>query len=149
MKTYQSPMPEITLKYKKGETKKVKIASSMDSYKLFMEFYDQDTIEVNESVIILYLNAANNTIGWQKHSSGGMTQTVIDIRMIMVTALQCGASSIILSHNHPSGTLRASEEDKTITRRVKEAGKTLCINLLDHIIVTPDSYYSFSDEGML
>ena len=78
-----------------------------------------------------------------------MTQTVIDIRMIMVTALQCGASSIILSHNHPSGTLRASEEDKTITRRVKEAGKTLCINLLDHIIVTPDSYYSFSDEGML
>ena len=101
-------MPEITLKYKKGNTEKVKIGSSKDCFDVFMKFYDQDTIEINESVIVLYLNSANNTIGWHKHSSGGATQTVIDIKLIMITALQCGAKSIILSHNHPSGATRPS-----------------------------------------
>ena len=150
MKTYKSNLPEIILKYKKGDTKKVKITSSQDCYNVFMEFYDQDTIELNESVIILYLNGGNNTIGWQKHSSGGMTQTVIDIRLIMTTALQCGASSLILSHNHPSGQLKASPEDENITKRVKQACEALSIKLLDHIIVTPESgYYSFSDEGKI
>ena len=143
-------MPEIILKYKKGDTKKVKIASSQDCFEVFMEFYDQDTIELNESVMVLYLNSGNNTIGWQKHSSGGMTQTVVDVRLIMATALQCGASSLILSHNHPSGQLRPSQEDEAITKRVKQACEALSITLLDHIIVTPESgYYSFSDEGKI
>ena len=90
-----------------------------------------------------------NTIGWQKHSSGGMASTVVDVRMIMVTALQCGASAIMLSHNHPSGQLRTSREDENITRKVKIAGETLGITLLDHIIVTTEGYYSFSDEGKI
>jgi DNA repair protein RadC len=150
MKTYKSDLPEITLKYKKGGSKKVKITSSFDCFDVLMEFYDQDTIELNESVIVLYLNNANTTLGWQKHSSGGMCQTVIDVRMIMVTALQCGASSLILSHNHPSGQLRASDEDVKITQKVKQAGQTLGIKLLDHIIVSPErQYYSFADEGTL
>lgn len=66
----------------------------------------------------MYLNNANNTIGWQKHSSGGMANTVVDIRMIMCTALQCGASSIVLSHNHPSGTLKTSAQDDKLTYKL-------------------------------
>ncbi len=149
MITYKSLLPEITLKYKKGDYKKVKIVSSLNLFELFNELYDMDTFEISESVIIIYLNQANNTLGWQKHSNGGSCQALIDIRLIMVTALQVGARSIVLSHNHPSGQMKPSEEDKSITRKVKEAADTLQLTLLDHIIMTENGYYSFSDEGLL
>ena len=149
MKEYKSKLPEITLKYKTGEQKKVKISTSHDCYAVMKEFYDQDTIELTETFIALFLNRSNNTIGWFKVSQGGIAGTVVDIKLIMATALKCGASGVILSHNHPSGNLNPSEADKRLTTKCAEAGKILDVVVLDHLIVTNQGYKSFADEGML
>ena len=149
MKEYKSTIPEITLKYKSGDTKKIKVTSSKGAADYMRELYDMDTIEITESAICLFLNRANNSIGWFKVSQGGMTGTVIDVKLILIAALKCGAQAIILSHNHPSGQLRASDADLRITRKLNEACKILDISLLDHVIITNEGYLSFSDEGLL
>jgi len=146
---YKGTIPEIELKYKSGETLKCKIRSSKDCYDVLMKFYDQDTIELYESFIVLYLNSANNTIGWTKHSSGGTAQCVVDPKLIFVTALKCGASGIILSHNHPSGLTRPSQADKDITRKLKDGAIILGMHVLDHIVIADNDYYSFADQGEL
>jgi len=149
-KTYKTKLPEITLKYKKGDYYNVKICSSNDTYDVFQKVFDSDTMEINESFCVLFLNRANNTIGWTKHSSGGAVSCVVDVKLIMVAALQCGAQNIIIAHNHPSGNTQPSQSDIGITKKVKTACETLDINLLDHIIITDaDGFYSFADEGML
>jgi DNA repair protein RadC len=149
MKEYKSLIPEITLKYKTGDVKKVKIRSSMDAYEVFMKFYDQDVFEYQESSIVLFLNQANNTIGWMKHTTGGIGFCVIDPKIIIGTALKAGATGIILSHNHPSGQKFPSREDENISKKVKQGCEFLGLMLLDHIIACEDGYYSFADEGKL
>ena len=103
----------------------------------------------HEEFWVLYLNNSNKVVYKAQISKGGITGTVVDTRIIYKTALEHGATSIILVHNHPSGTLVASEADKQITRKLKEAGKHLDIPVLDHVIVTEKSYFSFADEGIL
>lgn len=103
----------------------------------------------HEEFWVLYLNNSNKVMYKTQISKGGITGTVVDTRIIYKTALEHGATSIILVHNHPSGTLVASEADKQITRKLKEAGKHLDIPVLDHVIVTEKSYFSFADEGIL
>ncbi len=149
MKTYKTNCPEIELKLKRGEVKKMQIKSSKDAYDAFKLFYDEDTIELTESFIAIFLNRANNTLGWLKVSQGGMTGTVVDIRIILGTALKIAAQSIILSHNHPSGNLQPSEADITLTKKIKEAGVFMDISILDHIIYTESGFYSFADEGLM
>ena len=149
MKKYKGLLPEIELKFKKGDTYKCQIKESKDIFDLLSLLYNQDTVELTESMIAIYLNRANNTIGWFKVSSGGLVGTVIDNRLILATALKCGASSIIISHNHPSGSLQPSSADISITNLLKLACKTMEMDLLDHIIYTPEGYYSFADEGLL
>lgn len=149
MKKYKGSIPEITLKYKTGEIKKVQIMSSRDAYYFLKELYDQDTIELNETCIALFLNRANNTIGWFKVSQGGINATVVDNKLIVATALKCAASSIILSHNHPSGNSKPGETDKTATNTLKDACSLFDITLLDHIICTSKEYFSFADDGLI
>ncbi len=149
MKEYKSNLPEIVLKYKKGTSNKVKIQTSQDAYKLFKEFYDQDTFQICESTIVLFLNASNNTIGWTKHTQGGLDSCIIDVRLILATALQCGARSIMLSHNHPSGNTTPSGNDNSMTGKLKRACEAVEITLLDHIIATEESYYSYVDNGLI
>lgn len=103
----------------------------------------------HEEFWVLYLNNSNKVIYKIQISKGGITGTVVDTRIIYKTALEHNATSLILCHNHPSGTLQASDADKQITRKLKEAGKQLDISVLDHIIVTETSYFSFADEGIL
>jgi len=103
----------------------------------------------HEEFWVLFLNNSNKVIYKTQISKGGITGTVVDTRIIYKTALEHNATSVILSHNHPSGTLQASEADKQITRKLKEAGKHLDILVLDHVIVTEKSYLSFADEGIL
>jgi DNA repair protein RadC len=103
----------------------------------------------HEEFWILYLNNSNKIIIKTQLSKGGITGTVVDIRLVFKTALETGATGIILCHNHPSGTLTASEADKQITRKLKMAGKNLDIKILDHLIITENHYYSFADQGML
>ncbi|BCY27338.1 RadC family protein [Flavobacterium okayamense] len=102
----------------------------------------------HEEFWVLFLNNSNKVIYKTQISKGGITGTVVDIRIVFKLALEHNATSIILSHNHPSGKLQASEADIQITKKMKEAGKNLDIQVLDHVIITEKSYYSFVDEGI-
>jgi len=102
----------------------------------------------HEEFWILYLNNSNKVMYKSQLSKGGITGTVVDIRILFKTAFEQNAISLILCHNHPSGILKPSEADKQITHKIKEAGKALDINILDHLIITSTSYFSFADEGI-
>ena len=146
MKTYKANCPELKVQLKRDAIKKVKITNSKDSADFFRELWD-DSIGIYESFFCIYLNNANNTIGWYKVSQGGITGTVADPRLIIKKALDVLAIGIIMCHNHPSGQLRPSEQDLQLTEKIKQVGKFLDIQVLDHIILTEESYYSFSDNG--
>lgn len=103
----------------------------------------------HEEFWIIYLNNANKIISKSQLSKGGITGTVVDVRLVFKTALELGAVAIILVHNHPSGTLKPSEADKQITKKLKTGGEQLDIKILDHVIVTEVGYFSFSDDGIL
>ena len=102
----------------------------------------------HEEFWVLYLNNSNKVIYKAQLSKGGITGTVVDIRLIFKMAFEQNATGLILSHNHPSGKLIASEADLKITKRIKEAGQTLEIQVLDHLIITENGYLSFQDEGI-
>lgn len=102
----------------------------------------------HEEFWIIYLNNSNKVISKSQLSKGGITGTLVDIRIVFKTALEMGATALILCHNHPSGTLIPSDADKQITRKLKLAGDSLEIKVLDHLIVTETSYFSFADEGI-
>lgn len=103
----------------------------------------------HEEFWVLYLNNSNKVIYKSQISKGGITGTVVDTRIVFKTALEHHAISVVLTHNHPSGKLMASDADKQITKKLQEAGKHLDILVLDHIIVTEINYFSFADEGIL
>ncbi|WP_366184936.1 DNA repair protein RadC [Flavobacterium ovatum] len=102
----------------------------------------------HEEFWILYLNNSNKIISKRQLSIGGITGTLVDVRLVFKNALEIGAVSLILCHNHPSGTLVPSEADKNITRKLKTAGESLEVKVLDHLIVTENNYFSFVDEGI-
>ena len=144
-----STLPEITLQLKKNEILNATIRRSTDIVDVMRQIWDKDSLEIYESVIVVFLNRANKTIGWMKVSQGGLSGTVVDNRLILATALKGLAQGIILAHNHPSGNTQPSENDTKMTRKLKEGCELLDIALLDHIIITADSYYSYADEGMM
>ena len=102
----------------------------------------------HEEFWVLYLNNSNKVIYKAQLSKGGITGTVVDIRLIFKMAFEQNATGLVLTHNHPSGKLIASEADLKITKRIKEAGQTLEIQVLDHLIITENGYLSFQDEGI-
>jgi DNA repair protein RadC len=102
----------------------------------------------HEEFWVLYLNNSNKVIYKAQLSKGGITGTIVDNRLIFKMALEYNATSLILTHNHPSGKLLASDADKEVTRKLKLAGQQLDILVLDHIIITENGYYSFNDEGI-
>ncbi|WP_295178255.1 DNA repair protein RadC [uncultured Christiangramia sp.] len=103
----------------------------------------------HEEFWILYLNNSNKILEKFQISKGGITGTLVDVRISLKKALEIGAVSLILTHNHPSGNLRPSEADKQLTQKLKTAAESLDIKILDHIIVTEKSYFSFADDGIL
>ncbi len=103
----------------------------------------------HEEFWIVYLNNSNKVIDRYQLSKGGITGTLVDVRLALKMALELGATSIILVHNHPSGNLNPSNSDKQLTQKLKTAGESLDIKVLDHVIVTDKSYFSFADEGLL
>ena len=105
-------------------------------------------IEIEEFWAI-YLNQSNRVIRKERLSAGGLTGTLVDIRVIMKEALLCNATGMIIAHNHPSGNEKPSPEDNRITEQVKKAAETLNIRLIDHVIVTSNTYYSYMDNGLL
>jgi DNA repair protein RadC len=151
--SFKMSIPEITIKvtfdkkFKKSEL--YKITSSKSAYDIFIKIFNADTFDWCEEFLILCLNNSNAVTGFYKLSSGGITGTVVDIRMIYTLALNSCSTSIIIAHNHPSGKLAPSTADLSITKKIKAAGEFLDIKLLDHLILTDESYLSFSDEGIL
>jgi len=143
-------LAEVKVSYKSKQKDKVKVSSSLDAFKILFPLYDNDTIEFQEQFFLLLLNRANSVLGWINLSKGGTAGTVVDPKIIFVLALQTNASSIILSHNHPSGNLNPSQNDINLTKAIKVSGEMLEIKLLDHLIITPsEKFYSFADEGIL
>ncbi len=153
MQTLFNQIAEVKLSYvpSKPVTKNRPImTSSKQSFETFFYFWDMSQIAYRESFKVMLLNRANRVIGIMNVSEGGQAGTVADPKMILQSALLSHAASIILCHNHPSGNTRPSEADIKLTRRIKEGAGFLDINVLDHIILTPEGdYYSFADEGMM
>lgn len=102
----------------------------------------------HEEFWIIYLNNSNKVISKSQLSKGGITGTLVDTRLVFKVALEMGATSLILCHNHPSGTILPSDADKLITKKLKLAGDSLDVKVLDHLIITETKYYSFVDEGI-
>jgi DNA repair protein RadC len=103
----------------------------------------------HEEFWIIYINNSNRVLSKSQLSKGGITATLVDVRLIFKNALEIGATGIVLSHNHPSGSLKASEADIKITKKIKLAAESLDISILDHVIVGEHGYFSFVDEGIL
>ncbi|HSD08174.1 JAB domain-containing protein [Flavobacterium sp.] len=140
---------EIKVSYSNTNLERVKITNSQIMYDLILQHWDLGIIEYQEQVKVILLNRANIVLGIYELSKGGVSGTVVDIKIILAIALKCNASSIVIVHNHPSGNLEPSQPDKSITQRLKEASKILDLTLLDHLIITKEGYYSFSDNGIL
>lgn len=142
---------EIQLIYRTSvkPSERPKVTSSQSAYQLLLQAWDNDKIEFVEQFKVLLLNKNNKVLGLYEISTGGISGTVVDVRLIFASALKANASGIIMAHNHPSGNLTASQADRDITKKVIAAGKLLDIPVLDHLIVTTEGYYSFADEGSL
>ena len=123
-----------------------KITSSKDVFQLLNpKFKDLPY----EEFWVLYLNRSNKVIHKERMSQGGISGTVVDVRLILKRAIENLASSIIISHNHPSGSLKPSQQDIDLTNKLKQASSFLDISLLDHLIVADNQFYSFADESIL
>jgi DNA repair protein RadC len=140
---------EIGIYYKSSPDEKPKVKTSNDAFKLLLETWNENTIELQEEFKVILLNNSNEVLGIFPMSKGGISACVVDIRLIFACALKANATNIIVAHNHPSGKLIPSSNDIDITQKIKSAGKILDISLLDHIILTPNGYYSFMEEGQL
>lgn len=140
---------EISVSYssKVAAANRPKIAGSRDVFDLVLPIWDD--IEYRESFAVLLMNRANRALGIAQISSGGISGTVADPKVIFQHALKANASSIILLHNHPSGNATPSEADIHLTKKLVECGKFLDLAVLDHLIITTDRYYSFADEGLI
>lgn len=128
-------------------SERAKISCSRERYKLLKErFYEADTIEYKEFFKVILLNRAGKVLGVYQVSEGGIDQTTVDVRIVLQAAILSNSSSLILSHNHPSGSLIPSSDDTIITDKIKKACELMSLKLLDHIILTKEGYYSFADE---
>ncbi len=147
----QEQVAEIQLTYKPKvkPSDRPQICRSKDAYEILIKHWDDSKIYFVEQFKVILLTRANKVLGIVEISTGGISGTVADPKLIFAAALKANASSIILSHNHPSGNLLPSQQDISLTQKLKEAGKFLELPVLDHMIVTGDGYYSFADEGLL
>ncbi|WP_073486900.1 MULTISPECIES: DNA repair protein RadC [unclassified Flavobacterium] len=149
-----------------GEAKAITIIAALelgrrrraeDTVKLSKIISSKNTFEIMQPIIgelsheefwVLFLNNSNKVISKSQLSKGGITGTIVDIRLVFKLALENGATGLILCHNHPSGNLNPSDADKQITKKIKTAGEILDVKILDHLIITETKYYSFVDEGI-
>ena len=140
---------EVELSYKPKFKKLHQVTCSEDAYKYLLPTYKEGTICYKEYFKVLFLNQSNQVLGYTLISEGGITDTTVDVRVILQAALLTNSVVIILAHNHPSGNLKPSRQDMEITKQVREAAQLMRITVLDHLILTDAGYYSFDDEGEL
>jgi DNA repair protein RadC len=126
-----------------------KVCSTAEAYKILLNHWNKDTIGLLEEFKVMLLNNRLGLLGIYDLSKGGFSATYVDPRLIYAAALKAAASSIILAHNHPSGELRPSGADEDLTRKIAAGCNLLDIKVNDHLIITPEMYFSFANEGLL
>ncbi|WP_406684607.1 JAB domain-containing protein [Seonamhaeicola sp. MEBiC1930] len=141
---------QVSYKEKISMSKSQAIKCSADAGKLLFDTWDKNTIGLQESFKVMLLNNSNKIKGIYQLSSGGITGTLVDIRILFAVILKTLSVGVILSHCHPSGKLKPSEADKQLTEKIKKAAAFFDVKVLDHLIIVPNGeYYSFADEGIL
>jgi DNA repair protein RadC len=140
---------ELVYRSKVKPSERPQIKSSLDCYRLLLQTWEQGKIDFVEQFRVILLNKANKVLGITTLSTGGVSGTIADPKLIFAAAIKSNACNFIVSHNHPSGNLKPSKADEDLTYKIKSAGKFLDIQLLDHMIVTSEGYLSFADEGLL
>jgi DNA repair protein RadC len=150
MKIDYFTVPEISVSYKDTvkASERAVVRCSADAAKILAVAFD-GCMEHHEEVYVLFLNRAGRVLGISCVAKGGIDGAVVDVRIVLQTALKASASAVMLSHNHPSGSTVASSQDITLTQRIKDGCKAIGIQLLDHLIMTDETYMSFADEGLL
>ena len=124
------------------------ITTSKDAEEIFRTIWSLG-MELREESYMLLLNRANKVKGWFRLSEGGTSSTVVDVKLVFSVALKCTATAVILAHNHPSGNVKPSSQDIELTKKLVAGGKLLDVAVLDHIILTAETFFSFADEGMI
>ena len=140
---------QLIYKSKVKPSERPQIRSSKDCYEILKQTWDEDKIEFVEQFKVMLLNKAQRVLGIYEMSTGGVAGTIADTRLVFIAALKANACGVIISHNHPSGNLIPSRADEELTRKMKQAGMLIEIPVLDHIIMTSESYFSFADQGLL
>lgn len=140
---------ELVYRSKVKPSQRPSITCSKDCADILRQLWDDGKIDLVEEFKVLFINRANKVICIFNVSSGGITGTVADPRIIFAAALRVNAVSMILSHNHPSGNLKPSQADQDLTQKIKSAGSFFDMRVMDHIIITSEDYFSFADKGLL
>lgn len=150
MKVDYFTVPEITVSYKDNvkASERAVVRTSADAAKILSVAFE-DCMEHHEEVFVLFLNRANRVLGISNVAKGGISGATVDVRIILQTALKVSASALMLSHNHPSGSTKPSGEDIIITGKIQKGCEAIGIQLVDHVIMTGETYMSFADEGLL
>lgn len=137
-------VPEITLTYKEGKKFSGRVTDVKDVANFIRSLYDEGEIDLQEYLIVLYLNPQKEVKAYYRASKGGITSTIADPRLILGAALKCAATGMIVSHNHPSGNLTPSRSDLELTEKIKQGGRFMDIDLIEHLIITKDSFKSLA-----
>ena len=149
MKKIALPEFKISLKKRGSVSEVFTVTSTEEAAKFCRACFDDGKIEWIEEFIVIALSRSNDVLGFYKVSTGGVSGTVVDPKVIFQFALLSNASGIIVSHNHPSGNLKPSDSDVRITRKLDDAAESLDIKLLDHIIISTSVHFSFKEEGII
>ena len=150
MKQIENNISEVKLIYRTQikASDRLQVKCSKDAFDLFMENWDLDPIKHIEEFKLMLLNRSNRVLGITSLSKGGTIGTVVDIKLLLQYTIKSNANAIIICHNHHSGNVQPSESDLAITRKIKESGNVMDVQLLDHLIIIPEGkYYSMGDEG--
>lgn len=148
-RSYQVKEIELVYKSPIDILERPTIDRSSTAYSIFLKAWNPSRIEFIEDCKVMLLNKGNKVLGIYHLSSGATDAALIDVKLIMMAALKANATGLLIAHNHPSGRVIPSEQDKKITAKVKRACESLTINFLDHLILTRQTYLSFADEGLI
>lgn len=140
---------ELLVSYSPNIISEQKISNSRETYSLITNHWNLDTMEMYEEVKIILFNRANKALGVYDLSKGGISSSIIDVKIILSIVLKTLASGIIIVHNHPSGNLTPSKFDLDVTQKLKSACDLMDVALLDHLIISKENYFSFADDGLL
>jgi len=141
---------QISYREKLGTLTSLSLTNSKEVAQLLFDNWNSDTIGLHETFMVVLLNRSNKVKGIYPLSQGGITGTIVDMRILFAIVLKTLSVGIILAHNHPSGQLKASEADRQLTQKIQQGARLFDVTVLDHIIMAPDGlYYSFADHGDL